>query len=99
MHPESYLLTISRQDRSTGNCSAIVCAWPLVNARLDREPSAADQLRTEPWPKATDGNQQVARISAAICGTGPRMSLRSSGLRLLTAHIQVPTVSYLPHIA
>jgi hypothetical protein len=30
-------------------------------------------------------HQQVARMSAAICGGCPRMSLRSSGLRLLQA--------------
>jgi hypothetical protein len=28
-------------------------------------------------------DEQVARMSAAICGDKPRMSLRSSGLRLL----------------
>jgi 1,4-dihydroxy-2-naphthoyl-CoA synthase len=35
---------------------------------------------------AREAKQQVARMSVAICGcltVGPRMSLRSSGLRLL----------------
>src|SRR6267142_2785596 len=46
----------------------------------------ASLAMTEP----NDGKKQVARMSAAICGTAPktRMSLRSSGLRLLARHSQ-----------